>query len=406
MDAIVLGLGVNGLAVVRSLGEKSLRVAGIYHDKDDELGIYSRYLNKIEKISLSYTKDELLTACLKLVETKDELLTACLKLVETKETAQKKAVIFCTTDSFAATISKHQSLFEQHFIITTPDQNMYWHFVAKQPTADICTTNNFPIPKTIYCTDKNQLLIKAQHLTYPLIIKPNLTFGDEFPGKNLIAQTKADLSKFICDYPQLETEVVVQEIVPSGDGKIYLVTTYSDRTGKVRIAYSGKKIRQYLPDYGVTCFGVSETNEHLKQITIQFLEDINYTGYATLEFAYDEKNDRFYFIELNIRSFYHNQLFKDAGLDINYLAYQLEAQTGNNSEQCLMHQKDGIYWLDFTRDFGSFLRKKQLTTFSWLKSLTKARSFAYFDIKDIKPFIVSIKVFILLTLKNIFRHKH
>ncbi|MFT6735472.1 MAG: D-aspartate ligase [Polaribacter sp.] len=390
MDAIVLGLGVNGLAVVRSLGEKSLRVAGIYHDKNNELGIHSRYLKKIEKISVSYTKDE--------------LLTACLKLVETKEPAQKKAVIFCTSDSFAATISKHQSLFEQHFIITTPDKDMYWHFVAKQPTADICTTNNFPIPKTIYCTEKYQLLIKAQHLTYPLIIKPNLTFGDEFPGKNLIVHTKDELGKFISDYPQLETEVVVQEIVPSGDGKIYLVTTYSDKAGKVRIAYSGKKIRQYLPDYGVTCFGVSESNKHLKQITIQFLEAINYTGYATLEFAYDEKNKRFYFIELNIRSFYHNQLFKDASLDINYLAYQLEAQTSINSEQCLMLQKDGIFWLDFTRDFGSFLRKKHLTTLTWLKSLLKARSFAYFDKKDIKPFIVSLKVFTIIVLKNLFQN--
>jgi D-aspartate ligase len=390
MDAIVLGLGVNGLAVVRSLGEKYLRVAGIYHDKNNELGIHSRYLKKIEKIPLSYTKYD--------------LLAACLSLIGTNKSAQKKAVIFCSSDSFAATISKHQSLFEQHFIITTPDQNMYWHFVAKQPTAEICITNNFPIPKTIYCTEKNQLLIKAQHLAYPLIIKPNLTFGDEFPGKNLIAQTKYELTKFVNDYPQLETEVVVQEIVPSGDGKIYLVTTYSDKAGKVRIAYSGKKIRQYLPDYGVTCFGVSETNEYLKQITIQFLEAINYTGYATLEFAYDEKNDRFYFIELNIRSFYHNQLFKDAGLDINYLAYQVEAQTGNNSERCIIHQKDGIYWLDFTRDFGSFLRKKQLSTLSWLKSLSKARSFAYFDKKDIKPFIVSIKVFIIIVLKSLFQN--
>lgn len=390
MDAIVLGLGVNGLAVVRSLGEKKLLVAGIYQDFNDELGIHSRYLKKIKKIPSRYTKDE--------------LLAACLNLIEAKESGQNKTVIFCSSDGFAATISKHQPLFEQYFIITTPDQNMYWHFVAKQPTADICITHNFPIPNTIYCTEKNQLLIKTQHLTYPVIIKPNLTFGDEFPGKNLIAQTKDELVKFICDYPQLETEVVVQEIVPSGDGKIYLVTTYSDKTGKVRIAYSGKKIRQYLPDYGVTCFGVSESNKHLKQITIQFLEAINYTGYATLEFAYDEKNERFYFIELNIRSFYHNQLFKDAGLDINYLAYQLETQTGNNSEQCLMHQKDGVYWLDFTRDFGSFLRKRHLTTLLWLKSLSKARSFAYFDKKDIKPFIVSIKVFIIIVLKSLFQN--
>lgn len=389
MDAIVLGLGVNGLAVVRSLGEKDLAVSGIFHEATDELGIHSKYLINSSKLPRQYNTELLLETCLSLC----------------KDKSCGKVTIFCSTDSFAAKISENQTLFEQHFFITTPDKNMYWHFVAKQPTADICIANNFPIPKTIYSKVKGVLFDKASKLDFPLIIKPNLTFGDDFPGKNLIVKTPDELANFIETYPQLETEVIAQEIVPSGDGKIYLVTCYSDSNGKVRIAYSGKKIRQYLPDFGVTCFGVSEQNDYLKSITIRFLEAINYTGYATLEFAYDKASDKYYFIELNIRSFYHNQLFKDAGLDINYLAYQVVKKQGDCPEHCLTQQVDNIYWLDFTRDFGSFMRKPALSLFQWIKSITKARSFAYFNCKDLKPFIVSLKTFMIITIRSVMNKK-
>lgn len=389
MDAIILGLGVNGIAVVRSLGCKGLTVGGIFFNKEDELGAHSRYLKKSVKVKPSCSSED--------------LLAACESLVDLNATRARKTVIICTSDYFASKVAEKPDIFENNFLITTPKPDIYWKFLAKKPTADICLKHKFPIPDTFYTNEKGRLIEECENLNYPAIIKPNFTFDDEFPGKNIIISTRNELLEFVKKMPNLETKVVVQEIIPSGDGNIYLVSTFSDTNGKVRVAYSGKKIRQYLPDYGVTCFGVSEDIPKLKDSTINFLEKINYTGFATLEFAHDKKKDIFVFIELNIRTFYHNQLFKDAGIDINHKAFEITHGSTDN-ENCLRKQKDDVYWIDFTRDIASFFRKKKqgkLSTLKWLNSILKARSFAYFDHKDPIPFFVSLYAFIKIRLKSI-----
>ena len=51
-------------------------------------------------------------------------------------------------------------------------------------------------------------------------------------------------------------------------------------------------------------------------------------------------------------------------------------------------QKDGLVWIDFNRDIASFLQKRragQLTTGAWLRSIIRARSFAYFCTDDPWP---------------------
>jgi len=53
-------------------------------------------------------------------------------------------------------------------------------------------------------------------------------------------------------------------------------------------------------------------------------------------------------------------------------------------------QKDGVHWIDFPRDLGSFYRKMragQMTTAAWMRSLSKARSFASFAIDDPAPWL-------------------
>ncbi len=375
MDVIVLGLGVNGLAVVRSLGEKGLTISGVYNDSFDELGVHSKYIKECRNVRKACTKDELLTAC-------DNMLLS---------SSIKKPVLICTTDAFASVVAENQDVFSQRFLLTVPSKEIYWQFLAKQPTAAICTNNSLAIPKTVFVSKEESLLEACQDINYPVIVKPDLTFDDAFPGKNVIVNNRAELEQFLVSYPQLESRVVAQEIVPSGDGKIFVVTTFSDVNGKVRSAYSGKKIRQYLPDYGVTCFGVSIEIPELKQKVITFLEKIGYIGFATLEFAYNEETDEYLFIELNIRTFYHNQLFKDAGLDINYNAYLLAS--GQVTDDLLIKQKDDVHWIDFTRDLGSYRRKRvqnKIIFSDWIRDVLKARSFAYLNRKDMKPFIVSI----------------
>ena len=382
MNVVVLGLGVNGLAVVRSLGERGLSIAGIALDDDKELGRHSKYLSDVKIFDAGSSGSNLLNIC------------------KSFKLPGKKPFLICTSDLFANLVAEKQAEFSDLFELSVPSEDLYWKFLQKQPTAKICMDNSVPIPKTVFVSIPGTLISDISDIQFPVIIKPNLTYEEGFPGKNVIAHNKQDVIDFLDEYPSLETKIVVQEIIKSGDGSIFVVSTYSNDEGKVEGVYCGRKIRQYLPDYGVTCFGVSESNDYLKELSVRFLNTIGYKGFATLEFALDEKTGEYYFIELNIRTFYHNQLFKDAGVDLNWIAYRSKIDGESNFQ---IEQVDKVLWVDFTRDLGSFLRKYKdgkIKIVSWLRDIAKAKSFAYWNKRDVKPFYMSILLLFRIFFKR------
>jgi D-aspartate ligase len=389
VDAIILGLGINGLAVVRSLGVQGLKIGGVFNEAKDEVGIYSKYLISSKYFNVSDAPNSLYNICLSLIGDQKE-----------------KAVLICTTDLFSEFVASNSLLFKKRFIITTPNNDLYWKFLNKQPTAKICIDKNLKIPVTFFVENGGNLLDKCKDLLYPAIIKPNLTFEKSFPGKVIVVKKKYELEEFIKEYPELESKVVVQEIIPSGDGKLFIVSTFSDSEGIVRAIFTGKKVRSYLPDFGVTSYGISCSCEKLKDTTTNFLNEINYTGFADLEFAYDEYKNEYYFIELNIRTSYLNQLYKDSGIDLNYIAYL--SSIDKDYSHLLMDQKDGVRWIDFTRDLGSCYRKikdGKISFHNCFFDILKSRSFAHLSFKDLNPFYISIIQFLLIKINKFKRSR-
>ena len=151
--------------------------------------------------------------------------------------------------------------------------------------------------------------------------------------------------------------------------------------------YTGRKLRQYKPDYGVTCFGVSEWNAEVADIATRFLQGIRYRGLCTLEFAHHRGTGRYLLLEANPRSYCPNALATASGLNFPLAEYRLLM---GEALPAPARQKDGVHWIDFPRDLGSFYRKMragQMTTAAWMRSLSKARSFASFAIDDPAPWL-------------------
>jgi predicted ATP-grasp superfamily ATP-dependent carboligase len=224
-----------------------------------------------------------------------------------------------------------------------------------------------------------------------VIVKPRHTFDADFPGKNAIIEDRDALIDFFREY-NIANKAVVQRIIPSGDGDILVVNSYSGADGKVQAAYSIRKIRQFKPDYGATSFGVSEHHPKLIEKTIRFLNAIGYRGFAMSEFARSRYDARIYFLELNTRTCLHNQLGADIGVDLTQIGYL--DMVGQGDTQCLLNkrQKDGVYWLDFRRDRGSMKakrRNRELSLIRWLAEISKARSFALWDFRDPQPFFAA-----------------
>jgi predicted ATP-grasp superfamily ATP-dependent carboligase len=372
--AIVLGTEVNGIAVIRSLGRLGIRCAAIRTPSPGDHTPNSRYLS--------------FTLTLPPMAGDDALLRS---LREAYERLGSKActVVIPTTDRYSEFLSRNSPRLAPGLIACCPDEVTADTFLDKWKTAQVCEKHGILIPRTACPSTPEELEHTAARLSFPVIVKPRYTYGTNFPGKNAIIRTASEIAGFFSEHHLLGS-CVIQEIVPSGDGDILVTATYSGKDGRVRAIYSGRKLRQYLPDYGATCFGLSERHRDLEEASIRFLEGIGYTGFAALEFARSRDDGRAYFIELNTRTYYHNQLFADAGVDLTRIAFLDLTGREALSKAVACRQRDGIVWLDFRRDFQSMRIKRragQISIGSWLLSLARARSFAVWDWRDPLPFL-------------------
>jgi predicted ATP-grasp superfamily ATP-dependent carboligase len=374
--AIVLGTEVNGIAVIRSLGRLGVRCAAIRTPSRNDFAIHSRYLSFSHEVPAGSTDDALLIA----------ISEAALRLGN-----QDPVVLIPTTDRFSEFLSRNAPSLAPRFVACCPSRPVCDAFLDKWKTALLCTQQGVRIPRTLCPKSPEEVAAAADELRYPVIIKPRYTYGTNFPGKNAVVRSGAELIEFFRK-PGLIEKSIAQEIIPSGDGDILVTASYSGRDGRVKAIYSGRKIRQFLPDYGATCFGISERHADLEVRSRAFLDGLGYTGFAALEFARSRADGLAYFLELNTRTYYHNQLFADAGVDLTQVAYFEAAGIDVGPMVQSLKQRDGVIWLDFRRDFQSMRIKRRqgrITVGAWLASLCRARSFAIWHPKDPRPFIVA-----------------
>jgi predicted ATP-grasp superfamily ATP-dependent carboligase len=378
----VLGLGINGLGVVRALGRAGVPVVGIWSGRD-EPGRLSRYCRPV-RISPERS-----------AATLDFLLGA---LGPTSD----RPVLLPTTDADAAWINDEQHALDQHFRFHTVPRELFGRLASKTGIAGLLREHRVEAPASWHFDTLEQFGASVRTLPMPILVKPADTFRRILPrgAKNESFNDSSSLERYVRLFPGNLPDMLFQEVVPSGDGHIYVCTVLLDSKGQPVLRYTGKKIRQYRPDYGVTCLGVSEWNEEIATIATRFLQSIEFRGLCTIEFARHRMTGRYLLLEANPRSYNHNALCTDCGVNFAFAEYSLliGERPANN------RQRDGTYWIDLPRDLGTFYRKRRddaLSTLEWLRSVLKARSFASFAFDDPRPWLHQTSELARLTARTL-----
>ncbi len=372
--AIILGLKLTGLAAVRSLGRLGVPCAGIYVDPRLEYGRHSRYLADTVRVSSPLRATELFEALRRLKE----------------RWGGMKPVLLPVSDPYVSVINEGQAELRPDFELRFPPSGVRGRFVDKIETFRLCQQYGLQAPPTVVADGMEAVRDACRVLEFPVIVKPRRTYATGFPGKNQVLRSAVELLRFFEANPTALGNAVIQQIIPSGDGHIIYAGTYSNGDGEVVAVWTGRKLRQWQPDFGMTCFGVSEEHSVVRDRAQTFLNSIGYQGVAGLEFARDRSTGEYFFLELNPRLFLPIQLAADSGIDLARLAYR---DMCGDPIETMPRQRDGIYWVDFNNDLQSFVWKRRrglLSASGWLRSLVRARSFAVYDLRDLKPFVISV----------------
>ena len=369
----------HGLAVVRSLGRRGIRVVALNQTRGP--GRHSRYALNIDLPSEIDQKSLLDLLC------------------RSAKASPQKPFLIATSDQDVLFIVRNRAELSRYFSFVVADTETAERIANKRTQYEFAEANNVPLSRMFPVKTVEDVERVSSAIAYPCVVKPVYSdlwrdyregLGQIHWQKLAVVSSPVELVDAYTQMSRSGLEFLLQEFVPGGDDQIFSVFLYLDRNSKLLAAFARQKLRQWPVEQGSGCFVVSVVAPEVIQQSTALLQSLNYSGLANVEFKKDARDGEFKLIEINIRSGNLVSIAIDLGMDFPYIAYCDAVGQAITVDQ---HYRAGHYWLDFGTDVRSFLYswgRGGIGPGTWIASALRARSFAYFASDDLKPWFARV----------------
>lgn len=368
--AVVLGLGQNGLATVRSLGRLGIPVIGIDRNVK-QMTARTRYCQKIQ-LSGPIDGEELISV-----------------LVDLGKRLPQRGVLFPSGDGALYNLSENRERLEAYYHFSFPAKEIVKLTLDKKKFYRFAAEHDIAIPISYFPEGVDDCRRIAEAIVYPCLIKPyqpSLGWRQHFPDHKLFrVNDAAELLRCYENVFKVCPDLIVQEIIPGRESNLSFSLTYFDSNGRPLGMFTGRKIRQYPPNFGTSSLAESHLDEDIAEKTIAILTGMRYTGYGSIEFKWDPRTCEFKAIEVTARTWFPHGIATACGLNLLQMAYcdlvglPVPADDGF---------AEGVKWIHEDRDLRSALqqmRSGDLGVGEWLKSYRGRRTYALAALDDPGP---------------------
>lgn len=385
--AVVIGLGINGLGTVRSLGRAGIPAYGLSGGNGDP-GEYSRYCEMVRCPNMSDPGA--------IVES----------LVSLGRRLPGKSVLFPSGDLSLEIVSEHREALAPFYHFPFPDRDTVRLVLHKGRFVRFAVEHRLPMARTFFPDTLAALREVARTIHYPCLLKPSVA-GPEWRRqglKLLAATTPAELEAAFQRAVVIEHDLIVQEVTPGPDSSLQFSLTYLNAGGTPLAMFTGRKLRQYVPRFGISSMAVSQWSPEIDRLTRDTLAALKYTGYGSVEFKRHAETGQFLMTEVTARTWYPHALSERCGINLPAIAYH--DLLALEPYPIPAGFPDGAKWIDEVNDFKSGLyywRQGELTLGDWWASYRGRRYWARATADDPKPFLVFLVRLAIEGVKSVLR---
>jgi len=295
---------VNGLAAIRSLGRRGLRVLALDH-RPYALGFRSRYAEP--RLAPDPIDDE------------DGFIEA---LSQIADETDGPLPVFPTHDEHVNAIARHVGVLEARYRFPFPSWEVLERIQSKRHQLETAEAAGLPVPRTFHPTSRDEALAAGEELGFPVMVKPSANVGfRRSHGRQLFrCQNAADLERaYEAAAPY---EPMVQELIPGGDEELFTLGSYVSTDGEALGLFSGHKLRQTRGYMGSARIGEAVWVEEVVEQGLAFLRALGYRGISQVETKRDPRDGRYKLMEINPRLWQWHSLAAACGVDLPYIAYR------------------------------------------------------------------------------------
>jgi len=288
------------------------------------------------------------------------------------ERAPPGAVILPCADPGVEFVAGHRpALLELGFFPIEGSDEASLALLDKQRTSELAREMGIDVPASVPVDDLAELEAAAAGIKYPCALKPRnaVLFQRHFGEgtKLIVAGDETDLREAFRGTRSAGLEMTVTEIVPGRDDRLASYCGYLDESGEPITDSTFRKIRQFPPRYGLSCYAVSDADREVRDLGLRFVRSLGLRGPFEVEFKRDPRDGRLKLIECNPRFTALQLLF--CGTDVAMLAYSRAVGLPGPPRR---PSPIGIHlWnpIEDTRAFLYYRRVGEWTLASWLRSL-------------------------------------
>ena len=115
-----------------------------------------------------------------------------------------------------------------------------------------------------------------------------------------------------------DDDLIIQDMIPGNDEYMRVLTSYSDKNGKVKMMCLGHVLLEEHTPHGLGNHAIiiTEPNESLMKHVKNLLEDLHYVGFSNFDIKYDRRDGKYKFFEINTRQGRSNYYVTGSGFNV------------------------------------------------------------------------------------------
>lgn len=305
----------------------------------------------------------------------------------------RPSLLIPTSDAAAMFVADNARALAHWFIFPEVTPNLVHRLCNKREMYHLARQHGVPTPETAFPGSRAEVAEFSRAARFPVLVKPILHRVPAFhpsmkPWRMTLVHTREELFR---RYDAFETpsapNVMLQEYIPGGDEMTWTFNGYFDRQGQCRVAFTGRKLRNFPPYFGQASLATCVDNEDVKRITIELMTTIGYKGPLDIGYRYDVRDGRYKLNDVNPRIGAMFRLFvSDNDMDVVRAMYQdmtgqdVGSAVNPNGRKWIVEDVDLMCSLRYWRD-------GRLTFAEWLRSLRGISENTFFCRDDVWPLL-------------------
>ncbi|WP_311346197.1 carboxylate--amine ligase [Blastococcus goldschmidtiae] len=303
VPALVLGAGVSGLAVLRSLGRSGVPV--FVAGAETTLVRRSRWYRSAPGDA--------------------ELRAGLAEYLRTSVLPQ--AVLFGCSDYWAETLAALPADLASRFPAVVAEPGVLSALTDKEAFAEAARVAGVPTPRTQRVSGLDDLAALSDHELVGAFLKPadSQRFSQRFGVKALSVRDRAHAAELLGPLAEEQHTMLLQEYIPGPPTGHVFLDGYVDRAGVMRACVARRRLRMHPADFGNSTLSVTVPVDEVKgavDCLRRLFHTLGYKGLFDAEFMYDQRDEQFKLIEVNARPWWQLEILYACGVDVVPMAYR------------------------------------------------------------------------------------